>query len=115
MRLKAGIWVSAYLRRCAVEGAYATLRRRGAEEAGAIFVVVDCLDGRQALFGPAPQSEIGDDGIERLWTRMHTEEWLDGLAVSTRLQREMAFDPDIWIVDVEDRAGRHFLDLAPGT
>jgi len=112
VRLKAGIWVSAYLRRCTVEGAYATLRRRGAEEAGAIFVVVDRLDGQQALFGPAPQSEIGDDGVERLWTRMHVEDWLDPLSISTRLQREIAFDPDIWIIDVEDRAGRNFLDLA---
>jgi hypothetical protein len=114
VRLKAGIWVSAYLRRCTVEGAYATLRRRGAEEAGAIFVVVDRLDGQQALFGPAPQSEIGDDGVERLWTRMHVEDWLDPSSISARLQREIAFDPDIWIIDVEDRAGRNFLDLASG-
>lgn len=106
--------MSAYLRRCTVEGAYATLRRRGAEEAGAIFVVVDRLDGQQALFGPAPQSEIGDDGVERLWTRMHAEDWLDPPSISARLQREIAFDPDIWIIDVEDRAGRNFLDLASG-
>ena len=45
MRLKSGIWVAAYLRRCNVEGAFAAVRRRGAEEAGAIFVVVNRLDG----------------------------------------------------------------------
>jgi len=38
MRLKSGIWVSAYLRRCQVEGVMAVLRRRGSEEAGAIFI-----------------------------------------------------------------------------
>jgi hypothetical protein len=112
MRLRADIWVSAYLRRCMVEGAYATLRRRGAAEAGAIFVVVDRLDGSQALYGPAPQSEMRDDGIERLWLRMHADEWTDGLWIKSRLDRELSFDPDLWIVDVEDRQGRHFLDIA---
>jgi hypothetical protein len=38
MRLKSGIWIAAYLRRCQVEGVVAVLRRRGAEDAGAIFV-----------------------------------------------------------------------------
>ncbi len=45
MRLKTGIWVAAYLRRCQVEGVAAVLRRRGAEEAGAIFIKVSRLDG----------------------------------------------------------------------
>ena len=108
-RLRADIWVSAYIRRCAVEGAYATLRKRGAAEAGAVFIVIDCLDGRMAVFGPAPQSEARDDG-ERVFTRMHDEEWIDGLAAAERLRREAKFDPDLWIVDVEDRRGRTFLD-----
>ena len=95
-----------------VDGAYATLRRRGAAEAGAIFVVLDRLDGRLALYGPAPQSEMRDDGVERLWTRMHDDEWTDGLSIKMRLDKESSFDPDLWIVDVEDRQGRHFLDVA---
>ena len=45
MRLKSGIWVAAYLRRCNVEGAFAAVRRRGAEEAGAIFIKINRLDG----------------------------------------------------------------------
>ena len=44
MRLKSGIWVAAYIRRCQVEGAQAVLRRRGAEEAGAVFIKVSKLD-----------------------------------------------------------------------
>ncbi|HEY0219086.1 MAG TPA: DUF1491 family protein, partial [Afipia sp.] len=28
--------------------------------------------------------------------------------------KEISFDPDVWIVEIEDRAGRHFLDLAKG-
>jgi hypothetical protein len=33
-------------------------------------------------------------------------------AVDDRLAKEIQFDPDAWIVEIEDRAGRHFLDLA---
>ena len=56
MRLKSGIWVAAYLRRCNVEGVFAAVRRRGAEEAGAIFIKVNRLDGTGTLYGPAPQA-----------------------------------------------------------
>jgi hypothetical protein len=114
MRLRADIWVAAYLRRCAVEGAVATLRRRGAAEAGAIFVKVDRLDGRAALYAPAPQSELAERGIERLWSRAHKDEWIDPGDVEKRLAREIDFDPDLWIVEVEDRHGRSWLDLAQG-
>ena len=113
MRLRADIWVAAYLRRCAVEGAAAVLRRRGAAEAGAIFVKIDRLDGRVALYAPAPQSALAERGVERLWSRAHNEEWVEDSAAERRLAREIAFDPDLWIVEVEDRQGRHWLDVAP--
>jgi len=45
MRLKSGIWVAAYIRRAQIEGAQAMLRRRGADEAGAVFIKVSRLDG----------------------------------------------------------------------
>lgn len=108
-RLRADIWVSAYLRRCAVDGAFATLRKRGAEEAGAIFIVLDCLDGRMAVFGPAPQSEAGDDGVRR-FARVHEDDWIDGAMAAQLVARERKFDPDLWVVDVEDKFGRSFLD-----
>jgi hypothetical protein len=34
------------------------------------------------------------------------------LDVEERMARELRFDPDLWLVEVDDRAGRHFLDLA---
>jgi hypothetical protein len=110
-RLRSDIWVSAYLRRCAVEGAYAVLRRRGASEAGAIFVKIDALDGTALLYGPAPQSEI-EGGVERVFTLLHCEARIDPGDAEARLKREVTFDTDIWIVEVEDRQGRCFLDLA---
>lgn len=88
------------------------LRRRGAAEAGAIFVKIDRLDGTAALYGPAPQTETAARGVDRLWTRMHRDEWIPTPDVEERLTKEMRFDPDLWIIEVEDRQGRVFLDLA---
>ncbi len=115
MRLRSDIWVSAYLRRCGAEGVGVALRRRGAGEAGAIFIRIDRLDGRSALYGPAPQSTAVnlEQGIERVFTRMHDPEWIDDQEAEKRLARELSFDPDIWIVEVEDRRGSSRLDLAP--
>ncbi|HXY90489.1 MAG TPA: DUF1491 family protein, partial [Xanthobacteraceae bacterium] len=31
--------------------------------------------------------------------------------VESRIAREIEFDPDLWLVEVEDRKGRDFLDL----
>ena len=115
MRLRADIFVAALIRRVAHEGAFAVLRRRGAAEAGAIFVKIDRLDGRAALFGPAPQTELAESverGIDRVFTRVHRDEWIDPQETERRLQREIDFDPDIWIVEIEDREGRAFVDLA---
>jgi hypothetical protein len=111
MRLTSTMWVAAYVRRCHIEGAYAVVRRRGSNEAGAIFVVLDRLDGTQTLFVQAPQSLIHDDDTrDRLFVPVENID--DGLAVTERLTREQKFDPDLWVVDVEDRQGRHFLELA---
>jgi hypothetical protein len=115
VRLRADIFVAALIRRAALEGAFAVLRRRGAAEAGAIFVKVDCLDGRAALFGPAPQTELAESverGVDRVFTRVHRQEWIEPLEAEKRLKREIDFDPDLWIVEIEDRQGRAFLDLA---
>ena len=107
-RLRTDFWVSAYLRRCGVEGAVAVLRRRGAAEAGAVMIKIDRLDGTATLLGPAPQSEAAIDG-ERRFLPVHRDDTLDGAAAEARLAREIGFDPDLWIVEVEDRAGRSFL------
>ena len=112
MRLKSAIWVSAYVRRCHLEGAFAAVRRRGAEEAGAIFIKIAKLDGTAALYAPAPQSAFDEarPGDRRFAAVL--EGFSPEADIEARLAREMKFDPDVWIVEVEDRAGRHFLDLA---
>jgi hypothetical protein len=110
MRLKSSIWVSAYLRRCQVEGSVATLRRRGAEEAGAIFIKINRLDDTGDLYGPAPQTAFDDQAVERKFAPCLPTPGRPDADIEARLSREIRFDPDVWIVEVEDRLGRHWLD-----
>jgi len=107
-RLRTDFWASAYIRRCGVEGVVAVLRRRGAAEAGAVMIKIDRLDGTAVLLGPAPQSEAAPDG-ERRFAPVHRDGSLNVDDAEGRLAREIGFDPDLWIVEVEDRAGRSFL------
>jgi hypothetical protein len=115
MRLKTALWVAAYLRRCQVEGTFAVVRRRGAEEAGAVFVRISRLDGTSDLFGPAPQSAFDAmGGADRAFTLCLKERPAPDTAVEAYLAREIKFDPDVWIVEVDDREGRNFLDVVAG-
>ena len=112
MRLKSAIWVAAYLRRCQTEDIFGAVRRRGAEEAGAIFVKLALLDGNALLFTPAPQTAYDESRpADRVFAPTSPEP-VPEQSVEERLAKEIRFDSDIWIVEIEDRAGRHFLDLA---
>src|ERR1700761_8068757 len=111
-RLKSSIWVAAYLRRCQTEGVFGAVRKRGSEDAGAVFVKIATLDGNAMLYAPAPQTVYDDSRpVERLFVATSPQAQPEA-AVEERLAKELRFDPDVWIVETEDRAGRHFLDLA---
>jgi hypothetical protein len=107
LRLKSAIWVAAFLRRCAVAGSIAVLRKRGAEDAGAILIKVDRLDGTADLYGPAPPSLDQDRGDRIFAPLMQQQPAAD---VEARIARERRFDPDLCVVEVEDRQGRVFLE-----
>ena len=100
-RLRAAIWVDAYMRRCRAAGAFASIGRKGDESAGAIFI--ECLHGAGVdLYAPRTRDD-GGRGFERVLAGV------PGFEVAERLEREAAFDGDLWLVTVEDRDGRVFL------
>jgi len=109
LRVTSDFWVSAYVRRRFGAGGFAAVVRRGAREAGAIFVKINRLDGTADLYGPAPQAEIGEAGGDRMFEPLLTG--VPEAEIAARLAREQRFDPDIWVVEAEDREGRAELDL----
>ncbi len=82
--------------------------RRGDAAAGAIFVSVDRLDGTVCLYGPAPAGLEGAE-TDRRWVRCLGASLVGSNEASGYLTRQLEFDSDLWIIELEDRAGRHFL------
>ena len=109
MRLKSEIWVKAYIRRCAGAGLSAVVVRHGDNDAGAIFIRINRLDGTSALFGPSPAGLSGAEE-DRRWVSCLSESGVTDEVAETYLKREAEFDSDLWIVEVETRDGAHLLD-----
>ena len=107
MRLKTEIWVKAYVRQRQSAGAFAAVVAHGHDDAGAVLIKVNRLDGRSALFGPAPMSFESDgraDG-ERRFQRLHDSEWMTDQAADELIARQRSYDDDLWVIEVEDRRG----------
>lgn len=95
------IWVSALLRRASVGGAFATIVHRGDADRGDVLVKVMRARGVADLYAPAFNPE-GPSAFERLAAE-------DEAAVDATIARWRASDRDLWVVEIEDAAGRHFL------
>ena len=107
MRLTSELWVKAYIRRLASQNIPAFVLRSGHESAGAIFIKISLLDGTALLFQPAPQMML--EGPGRKWLTANKGKPTDDNLIGEKLAKETSFDPDIWILEVEDRQGRHML------
>jgi hypothetical protein len=101
--LSSDLWVSALIRRAELGGAFATVARKGDARAGTVIVkALDTASRRARLYSEA----FGPDG-ERLWMQpveSEVESELDAY-----IQRQAGYDPDLWVVEIEDREGRHFI------
>jgi len=102
-RLTAEFWVQAYLARLRLAEIPAFVVARGDATAGAILVKLNPLDGTATLY----QRSVDLMSGERAWIVL-----TDGPEpeVDAAVARQRAFDPDLWVIEVEDRDGRHLLD-----
>ena len=103
MRLTAEFWVQAYLARLRLADIPAFVVARGDPTAGAVMVVQSPLDGTATLLQRIPDLMTG----ERRWAVL-----VEGseAEVAAAVERQRRFDPDLWVIEVEDRSGRHLLD-----
>jgi len=102
--LSTDIWVSALIRRAEQGGAFAVVARKGDARAGAVLVkLVDRRAGTARLYSEA----LRGDG-DRFWMQPagsgKSEADLDAY-----IARAARIDPDVWVVEIEDVEGRHFL------
>ncbi|MGH1369654.1 MAG: DUF1491 family protein [Maritimibacter sp.] len=102
-RLASGLWVSAYLARLQAEGMSVYVIARGDETAGAVLVKLATLDGQATAF----QRRIDLMTNARRWDVLAQGDERD---VDDTIRQQRSFDPDLWVIEVEDRQGRHLLD-----
>ena len=104
LRLKSELFVQALVRR--VQGAMgaAYVLARGDKDAGGIYVRVNRLDGTAGVLNMFTDMD-GAQSFRVILPLGSDEAESDAL-----MKREMQRDPDIWVVDIEDAQGRHFLE-----
>lgn len=102
-RLTAEFWVSAYLNRLRLYEIPAFVVTHGDDTAGAVLVKLNTLDGNAKAFQRSFDLMSG----ERAW--MVLAEGVES-DVDAALAKQRSFDPDLWVIEVEDREGRHLLD-----
>jgi hypothetical protein len=102
-RLTARFWIDAYLARLRLADIPAFVTAHGDDTAGAVLVKISTLDGQARAMMRGFDLSTGD----RVWQELAggTEAEVD-----LSIRRQCDFDPDLWVVEVEDRAGRHLLD-----
>jgi hypothetical protein len=102
-RLTADFWVRAYLARLEQAGIPAFVTAKGDATAGAVLVKVATLDGQALAYQRS--FDLGADA--RVWVVLMKG---DEPGVDAAIARQRGFDPDLWVVEIEDRRGRSLLD-----
>lgn len=102
MLLNADLWVSALIRRAELAGGFGYVARRGDRSHGSVLLKVINLRTRDAYL----LREAGN-GDETVWIRPNQS--LDEGELDSYIERQLRFDPDLWVVEIEDAQGRHFL------
>lgn len=102
-RLTADFWVQAYLRRLSLWNIPAFVTAHGDDTAGAVLVKLNTLDGRAKAFVRQFDLETGGRTWQVLADGVETD-------VDASIAKQRSFDSDLWVIEVEDRDGRHLLD-----
>lgn len=102
-RLTSEFWVQAYMHRLNLENIPAFVTTKGDLTAGAVLIKINTLDGNAQAFERSFDLQTG----QRAWIGRITG---TEAQVDAAIQRQKSYDPDIWVIEVEDKQGRHLLD-----
>ncbi|MEM8803081.1 MAG: DUF1491 family protein [Pseudomonadota bacterium] len=102
-RLSTEIWIAAYLTRLRLATIPAFILKKGDHTAGAVLVKLNTLDGQAVCYHRSFDLMSG----ERRWVVLSEGAEPD---VDTSIQKQKGFDPDLWVIEIEDKNGRHLLD-----
>ena len=101
-RLSTELWVQAHLRRCNAEGRFAAVLRKGDQWGGAVVVKLNLLDG---TFKVLTQTRDMEGHVA--WMAAQQGALLAEADATTYIERQVKRDPDLWVVEIEDKLGRN--------
>lgn len=104
-RLRTDIWVSAHIRRCEIAGLFVYVAKRGDKERGAVLLKINHLNGTATVYDRAYTA----DG-ELAWTRRTGDAPVAEAEADELIARQRRYDSDLWVLEIEDRDGKHVLD-----
>ncbi len=102
-RLTSQFWVQAYLARLRMTDIPAFVVAHGDDTAGAVLIKLNTLDGGARAF----QRQFDLMADARKWVTLSEGDEAD---VDAAIARQRGFDGDLWVIEVEDRSGRHLLN-----
>ena len=105
MRLKTGIWVQAQIRICDRRMLPVAVLARGDSDAGAVLVKLNRLDGTCAVF-----SQVAAPSGGRAFATATGEAPVSEQEADDYIARQRRYDPDLWVLEVEDPSGRYRPD-----
>ena len=97
-RLKTDLWIRAQIRLCDIKFIPAVIARRGDSDAGLVMIKRNRLDG-PLKFMPAQRHWM----VCRPGWRATGPDPVREDAARAVIDREAGFDPDIWVLEIEDR------------
>lgn len=104
-RLQSSLWVKACIRRADLAGIAATLVRRGDPSSGAILIKLNRRD-----HGCWVLAETRDEQGRRAWFRGSGRDGIPEADADEYIERHRHRDPDLWVIEIDDREGRRPFD-----
>ena len=104
-RIKSGVWVKAQVRLCDIAGRPAAILRHGDDDAGTVILKLIGADGRVRLLA---QTTAPEGGLA--WYRPLGAEPVAEAEAEAYIARQAKFDPDVWALEILDRAGNFAPD-----
>lgn len=104
--LRTEIWVTACLRSASNLGIGAYVVRRGGHDRCTVLLKINMLEN-----GCRVLTQVRDIDGKLSWMDPYEGQGADEAKIDAYLKRSAERDPDVWVIEVEDRQGRNPFSL----
>ena len=105
MGLTTGLWVMAQVRLCDRAFIPAAVVRRGDPDAGTVLLKLNRFEAGVTVY-----TQASSTAEEPLWSRGTGPNPVSEAEADAYIARQVKYDPDVWVLEIEDRRGQYKLD-----